>query len=427
MQGICHRQISDLIPFATSSSPLRPNTLAETSTRSQWQACDKANTSHVASFLNISPPPPPHTNGAASKPDQSRSESERRTVHSERQTPENKNVKSRRTERRVDPLTPGRWEVSYAVGRGGRGDVYSSRWWQLTTATGAFTPAASLWVIAHQLRMCVCTHVCKIRWVWARLWATCKKCDFIHGAQYMCLHVYLLWHECVPACVCVISMCVCYCCSSCSAHSIPVALGWNKTTLSPIKVKKKERRRAVSLAIRLQVSEPHFLPRSPSLASPFRSSHCSKNHSRGSFRWRCLPPTRATLTFERNSEQWKGEEGRGGKVEDAPARVVAFQPKDRGRGRSQIREEEQREWVWRLTENQLNPLPPSLPPSISPFLPSWLHPPCRQIGSQEKPLSQAQTSASERGNPSGWLIQQQQQQQQGQRAKKMVWPCVPSD
>ncbi|TNN52392.1 hypothetical protein EYF80_037415 [Liparis tanakae] len=27
-----------------------------------------------------------------------------------------------------------------------------------------------------------------------------------------------------------------------------------------------------------------------------------QNQSRGSFGWRCLPPTRAMLTFERNSE-----------------------------------------------------------------------------------------------------------------------------
>lgn len=139
-----------------------------------------------------------------------------------------------------------------------QGDMYSSRWWQLTTATGAFTPAATLWVIAHRLWIYMCVCVCKIWWVWACLWACMRLsvcacvhmcvslCIYMHLYLGACVHVcmnlyfYALVHECVPACLSVsLCMCVFVCCGISSAHSTPFSFQeWNKPTVSTVKVKK---------------------------------------------------------------------------------------------------------------------------------------------------------------------------------------------
>lgn len=154
---------------------------------------------------------------------------------------------------------------------------------RLTTATGAVGPAASLWVTAH--RLCLCMKLF-IVWICGNVWPDLSVCPWI-----------CLW----------ISVCV-FVLAAASALPIQSLSPWAEVNhLSAIKVKERtavtdtSQDTSVS-AVSLQ-THTHSLY-AHSLASPSFSlfSHCSKTVVRfpSFFRWRCLPPTHATLMFQDN-------------------------------------------------------------------------------------------------------------------------------
>lgn len=168
--------------------------------------------------------------------------------------------------------------------------------------------------------MCVCVRFGRCERAFESIKVS-GMCDFIHagGCLIFCLHMYtfvcIYQSRCVPTCAFVF-VCLCLLCGTSSACSVSFSQAGNKAALSAIKVKEDSCQRHISGHIRLSAVNPpthnsarntlaHSLAASSS-SSSCRTSHCSKNLRRGSFGWRCLPPTRATLTFESIEKRGRG-------------------------------------------------------------------------------------------------------------------------
>lgn len=119
-------------------------------------------------------------------------------------------------------------------------DVCFSRWWQLTTATGAVGPAASLWVTAH--RLCLCMKLF-IVWICGNVWPDRFECVSLNMSVNFCV-------------------CVCYCRSISAAHSILVSLSWSKPSICHKSQGKDSRYRHISghIGACCQPTNPHSLP-----------------------------------------------------------------------------------------------------------------------------------------------------------------------
>lgn len=111
---------------------------------------------------------------------------------------------------------------------------------RLTTATGAVGPAASLWVTAH--RLCLCMKLF-IVWICGNVWPDRFECVSLNMSVNFCV-------------------CVCYCRSISAAHSILVSLSWSKPSICHKSQGKDSRYRHISghIGVCCQPTNPHSLP-----------------------------------------------------------------------------------------------------------------------------------------------------------------------
>lgn len=111
---------------------------------------------------------------------------------------------------------------------------------RLTTATGAVGPAASLWVTAH--RLCLCMKLF-IVWICGNVWPDRFECVSLNMSVNFCV-------------------CVCYCRSISAAHSILVSLSWSKPSICHKSQGKDSRYRHISghIGVCCQPANPHSLP-----------------------------------------------------------------------------------------------------------------------------------------------------------------------
>lgn len=138
-------------------------------------------------------------------------------------------------------------------------------------------------------------------------------CEFIHEGEYLCacMHVCVCIYTCMHLCMSAylhVFLCICVCLSA-ATSALPIH------SPSPRdEINQKSKRTAVSdtsqatsgvrcqAANTQQLSLPRSFTRLLLLPSADPPHTAAKTIDGGSFRWRCLPPTRAMLTFERNSE-----------------------------------------------------------------------------------------------------------------------------